>query len=94
MLLLAVLAAGALTLVPAFAQAAPDTTDGFVCPVIMTDAVLHSPRGAAIGEGHYSIIGPEVSVPIHATNADGAGTPPGPHAAPGESGYTAIWAGQ
>ncbi len=69
-------------------------TDGFVCPVIKTDAVLNSPKGAAIGEGHFTIGGPDVNVPLHATNGDGAGTPPGPHSAPGDIGYTAVWAKQ
>jgi hypothetical protein len=67
------------------------TAGSFVCPVITTDAVLNSPRGAAIGEGHYTIGGPDVTVPIHATNGDGTGTPPGPHSQPGDSDYTAIW---
>ncbi len=85
----------AIALVPTISLAAPsDKTDGFVCPVISTDAVLHSPKGVAIGEGDYTIAGPDVSVPVHATNADGAGTPPGPHAAPGDTDYTAIWAAQ
>lgn len=69
-----------------------ERVDGFVCPVITTDAVLNSPKGMAIGEGHYTIIGPDVSIPIHATNGDGAGTPPGAHSAPGDTDYTAIWA--
>lgn len=67
------------------------TPTGFVCPVITTDAVLNSPKGAAIGEGHYTIGGPDVAVPIHATNGDGAGTPGGPHSEPGDTDYTAIW---
>lgn len=67
---------------------------GFVCPVITTDGVLNSPKGAAIGEGHYTIIGPDVAVPVHATNDNGAGTPGGDHLQPGEVGYTAIWATQ
>lgn len=66
--------------------------DAFVCPVITTNAVLNSPKGMAIGEGHYTIIGPDVSVPIGATNDDGAAVPGGPHLQPGETGYTAIWA--
>jgi hypothetical protein len=70
------------------------TTAGFVCPVITTSAVLNSPNGMAIGEGHYTIIGPNVTVPIGATNGNGTGTPPGPHAAPGDANYSAIWAGQ
>ena len=82
-----------LTLAPVISEAAVEKTDGFVCPVISTAAVLNSPKGAALGNtGDYTIGGPEVSVPMHATNADGAGTPPGPHAAPGDSDYTAIWA--
>jgi hypothetical protein len=69
-----------------------ETIDGFVCPVITTENVLNSPKAAAIGEGHYTIGGPDVSVPLHATNGDGAGTPPGPHSQPGDTDYTAIWA--
>jgi hypothetical protein len=70
---------------------AQPTSDGFVCPVIKTDAVLNSPKGAAIAGGHYTIAGPNVSVPTHATNQDGAGSPGGAHAAPGDTGYSAIW---
>lgn len=69
-----------------------ETTTGFVCPVISTDAVLNSPNGATIGGGDYSIIGPDVTVPVHATNGNGAGTPGGPHSSPGDTDYTAIWA--
>jgi hypothetical protein len=32
-----------------------------------------------------------VDVGAHATNLEGAGSPQGEHATPGESGYTAIW---
>lgn len=78
----------------AVAAGAVDTVDGFVCPVITTDGVLNSPNGAAIGEGHYTIIGPDVTIPIGATNGDGAGTPGGPHSQPGDTDYTAIWAVQ
>ncbi len=77
------------------ASAAVEKTNGFVCPVIQTENVLNSPKGGALGDtGDYTIGGPNVSVPLHATNADGAGTPPGPHSAPGDSDYTAVWAGQ
>lgn len=72
------------------AGGAPSPT-GFVCPVISTDAVLNAKNGTAIGDGAYSIIGPAVAVPIGATNGDGAGTPGGPFASPGDDGYTAIW---
>jgi len=68
------------------------SVDGFVCPVITTDAVLHSPNSAAIGEGHYTILGPDVSVPVHATNGNGSGIPGGSHSEPGDTDYTAIWA--
>lgn len=70
-----------------------ETVDGFICPVISTDAVLNSPNGAGpIGEGDYTIVGPSVSIPLHATNGDGAGTPGGSHSNPGDTDYTAIWA--
>lgn len=78
---------------PAITLAAVEKVDGFVCPVLTQEAVgVHNPNAVQIGEGHYSVIGPNVSVPIHATNDNGAGTPPGPHSAPGDSNYTAIWA--
>ena len=69
-----------------------DTVAGgqFVCPVIGTDAVLHAKNGIMIN-GAYSILGPSVSVPVHATNDDGAGSPGGTFASPGDSTYTAIW---
>jgi hypothetical protein len=82
----------AFTSLPLAAAAQVEKVDGFVCPVITTAAVLNSPRGTAIGEGHYSIIGPTVSVPVHATNGSGTGVPPGPHSKPGDTDYTAIWA--
>jgi len=43
--------------------------------------------------GDTTIIGPDVTVPTFATNDDGAGTPGGAHASPGDDGQTAIWAG-
>jgi hypothetical protein len=67
------------------------TPTGFVCPVITTDGVLNSPKGREISGGHYTIIGPEVAVPKHATNGNGTGTPGGTHSAPGDTDYTAIW---
>lgn len=68
------------------------TTDGFVCPVISTDGVLNSPKGAELGiDGFYTIGGPDVTVPVHATNGDGAGSPGGPFSMPGDTDYTAIW---
>jgi hypothetical protein len=71
-----------------------DTVDGFVCPVITTDAVLNSPKGGELGiEGFYTIGGPDVTVPVHATNGDGEGLPSGDpfFAAPGDTDYSAIW---
>ena len=75
----------------------PDKTDGFVCPVLGGKAGEAHGNSAPtkivgpIGEGDYTIIGPDVSVPIHATNADGNGIPNGSHANPGDTDYTAIW---
>lgn len=100
-------AAGCLLTVSAYADPVPlsaaqmdsvvaagvERVDGFVCPVITTDNVLNSPKGGVLGDsGHYTIGGPDVAVPIHATNGDGTGVPPGPHSAPGDTDYTAIWA--
>ena len=65
---------------------------GFVCPVITTANVLHSPKAGSLGvEGFYTIGGPDVMVPVHATNGDGAGSPGGPFSQPGDTNYTAIW---
>ena len=76
----------------AVAAGGVEKVDGFVCPVISTAAVLNSPRGGELGvEGFYTIGGPDVSVPIHATNNDGAGRPGGPFSRPGDTTYTAIW---
>jgi hypothetical protein len=70
---------------------AQQTSDGFVCPVISTDAVLNSPRGGTLSEGDYTIGGPDVTVPTHATNGDGSGRPDGPHSSPGDTDYSAVW---
>lgn len=70
------------------------TATGFVCPVIKTENVLHSVKGASPQEGLYTILGASVPVPAGATNTldDGtAGSPGGDYAAPGDTGYTAIW---
>ena len=70
-----------------------ETVDGFVCPVISTDAVLNSVNGAGpIAEGDYTVLGPDVTVPLHATNGNGSGNPGVSYASPGETDYTAIWA--
>jgi hypothetical protein len=70
---------------------AQQTSDGFVCPVISTDSVLNSPKGGTLSEGDFTIGGPDVTVPTRATNDDGAGSPDGAHASPGDTTYSAIW---
>ncbi len=72
----------------------PEKTDGFVCPVLGGKAGEkgESPKIVQIGGGDYSVIGPVVNGPVHATNQTGAGTPGGAHASPGDEDYTPIWA--
>jgi hypothetical protein len=68
------------------------TVDGFVCPVITTENVLHATNGGELGiEGFYTVGGPDVAVPVHATNGAGSGSPGGPFSQPGDTDYTAIW---
>jgi hypothetical protein len=88
--LLAALAATA-----AFAGGPPEKTEGFVCPVFNSDSAVgaKNPVAVEIGGGDYTIAGPDVSVPLHATNGAGAGSPMGGHSAPGDTDYTAVWAG-
>jgi hypothetical protein len=74
---------------PSFSSA--QTSTGFVCPVISTDQVLNSPKGGTLAGGDYTIGGPDVSVPTHATNGDGTGSPQGTHSSPGDTNYSAIW---
>jgi hypothetical protein len=86
-----------LLVMPALTLAAPvEKTDGFVCPVFNSDSTVgnHNPNAVQIGGGDYTVLGPNVSVPVHATNGNGAGSPGGPHAAPGDTDYTALWSGQ
>ena len=99
-------AAAALALVPASSAVAapPDRAEApFVCPVlsISEQAFANSGRFDSLGNGQYTF-GPGAAgsadtfngnVPNHATNADGAGSPGGSHAAPGDTDYTAIWSG-
>ncbi len=67
----------------------------FVCPVLPISeqgvANNRAPAFQLIGGGDYSIIGPNVTVPVHATNLDGAGDPGSAHAGPGDAGYSPIW---
>ena len=75
---------------------AVEKTDGFVCPVFNSGSAVgeKNPNAIEIGGGDYTILGPNVSVPINATNGDGSGTPGGAHSSPGDTDYTAIWSGQ
>lgn len=74
------------------AAAGVETVDGFVCPVITTENVMHAKNGGELGiEGFYTVGGPDVTVPVHATNGDGDGKPGGPFSQPGDIDYTAIW---
>jgi hypothetical protein len=93
--LLLVVVLSLFTVSAAFADA-PEKSDGFVCPVLGGQAGGDHGNSnpqifVTIGGGDTTIIGPDVSVPVHATNAEGAGTPGGAHASPGDPGYTAIW---
>jgi hypothetical protein len=65
----------------------------FVCPIlpISDQAAENGKRFAQLPNGDYTIIGPNVNVPDHATNQDGAGSPEGEHAGPGDPGYSPIW---
>lgn len=86
----------ALSATAAFAAGGPpETTEGFVCPVFNSDSAVadKNPIAFEIAGGDYTIAGPDVSVPLHATNGDGAGSPMGEHSAPGDTDYTAVWAG-
>jgi len=68
-----------------------ERVDGFVCPVISGAGVQTNDKFFAIGDGYYSFHGPDVSVPVHATNNAGAGRPGGSFASPGDANYSAIW---
>ena len=96
--LLLVMVLSVFTVSAAFADA-PEKTDGFVCPVLGGQAGEEHgnsdpPKIINIYGGDSSVIGPNVSVPLHATNDEGNGSPGGPHTSPGDPGYTAIWANQ
>ena len=83
-----------ISLTPAISGAAPvEKVAGFVCPVFNSNSQAghKNPNAVPIAGGDYTILGPEVYVPAHATNDDGAGTPGGDHASPGDKNYSAIW---
>lgn len=67
----------------------------FVCPVLGGKAGQHGNSEkqpfVTTGGGFNTVIGPEVIVPVHATNLDGAGSPDGPFASPGDKNYSPIW---
>jgi hypothetical protein len=73
-----VLAVGAAQAQGPVGQGAPDAT-AFVCPVLGGQAGenenLNAHHFVAIGEGDHTVLGPNVSVPEHATNANGTGSP-------------------
>jgi hypothetical protein len=75
---------------------APTKTDGFVCPVLGGKAGIHGQqKGITLipnAEPFYTVVGPEVSVPIYATNGNNdTNSPGGNYVSPGEDDYTAIW---
>ena len=93
--LLLVVVISVFTVSAAFAEA-PEKSDGFVCPVLGGKAGGEHGNSVPspfiyISGGDTSVLGPDVSVPIHATNDNGNGSPGGEHASPGDPGYTAIW---
>ena len=78
-------------------MAKPEKVDGFVCPVLGGkggENAIAKGKGKFIEifDGDVSIAGPNVHVPVHATNDNGAGSPGGAHTSPGDTEYTAIWA--
>lgn len=82
-----------IALLSVFVSAVPERNDGFICPVFNdnSQAGVRNPNAVPIGGGDYTILGPNVEVPVHAMNADGAGSPGGEHSSPGDSDYTPIW---
>lgn len=68
--------------------------DSFVCPVLGGQAGEHGNSGAIhqLPSGEGTVIGPNLKVPMHATNDDGAGSP-GDHVSPGDPNYSPIWYG-
>ena len=81
------------------ASANVETTDGFVCPVLGGQAGVNGGSGITyIDQAEYpgadpffTVLGPYVTVPTHATNSDGGQGPHGDYASPGDTDYTAIW---
>lgn len=84
--------------------AKPEKVDVFVCPVLnLPDAAIANSNSGffMINDSDYSILpgkaglhGPGdlfMSVPVHATNNNGYGSPGGAHASPGEPNYSPLW---
>ena len=70
----------------------PDPAEGFICPVLGGQAGENgNANGITVTPNFSTVIGPEVVVPSHATNLDGAGSPGGEYASPGDTNYSAIW---
>ena len=96
--LIVVLTLASVMFAPSAFAAPPETTSGFVCPVLGGQAGGDHGNSApdpivTIPSGSSSVLGPDlVAVPIHATNDDGDGNP-GSHASPGDADYSPIWAG-
>lgn len=81
-----------------------EKVDGFICPVIPGKGLARNymkygedskffPIGNG-GEGdvtYYSFHGPDVKVPVYATNGDGAGRPGASFSKQGDTDYSAIW---
>jgi hypothetical protein len=104
MLVVPVTSAALMSMPGAAMAAPPDRAENpFVCPVlsVSAQAVDNSGRFNSIGNGQYTFAPGAAgsadtfngNVPDHATNADGAGSPAGAHASPGDNDYTAIWSG-
>lgn len=75
------------------ASAAPtEKTEGFICPVLGGKAGMHgmSQKIFPIAGGYFTVAGPDVMVPAHATNEGWPGLA-GSYLMPGDVGYTAIW---
>ena len=91
---------GAAALLVGVASAAPpETTDGFICPVLGGQAGVNGGSGITYidqagfpdADPFFTVIGPDVTVPTNATNSDGTEGPHGDYASPGDTDYTAIW---
>ena len=99
-IIIALISLIALSSMPIAVAEPPVKVEAFVCPVLGGNAGMNGNSDALtyIGDGNppfYTRVGPNVNVPMHATNRLPNGDPGqvhgGPHAAPGDIGYTAIW---